>query len=311
MIDKAPLETAGLYFTMWPHTRTKLKQPDKVSLLYDGFTTKLRRMNTAQNKVSTLWMDGPLRRIDAICLASMVAQGLDVTVYTYGDIPNLPKGVKGADAEPILARRFIDRLSLIKKQDNNSWQPIANFSDFFRVQLMKHRKGLWLDSDVFVFRPFEYDTRDVFFAKEDAVRIGSPVYYLPHDHPVIAEFDQLMAQETLMPNWLGFKRGFLRPLVWKLRGIAYSPPDLGITIYGNDAFTRLAKRHGDYKKALPKHTFYHWTGKKTDQLFHDVDFSFLQNDPKHLGIHIHRKHWEHELTVKGSWWDWAQNKYTS
>jgi hypothetical protein len=266
-------------------------------------------MTDMKNNISTLWMDGPLRRIDAICLKSMVAQGMDVTVYTYGDIPNLPKGIKGADAESILKRDFIKRISLIKKADHNQWQPVANFSDFFRVQLMKYGKGLWLDSDVFVFRPFQYDARNVYFAKEDAVRIGSPVYYVPQNHPMISDFDHLMAQDTLMPNWLGFRRGTLRPFLWNLRGIKYSPPDLGITIYGNDAFTRLAKRHGDYKKAMPKDTFYHWTGKKTDQLFHDVDFQFLLNDPKYRGIHIHRKHWEHEPTVKGSWWEWAQERY--
>lgn len=267
-------------------------------------------MAAPQNTVCTLWMDGPLRRIDKICLASMVANGMDVTAFTYGDVPNLPDGVKGADANTIMSRDLIDRLKLVKKVDHNTWQPIANFSDFFRIQLQKHGKGIWLDSDVFLFRHFTYDPTSVYFAKEDMLRIGSPVYYLPKSHPVIDEFDQLMMQDELMPNWLGLRRGKLRPFIWNLRGIKFSPPDIGITIYGNDAFTRLAKRHGDYNKALPKHTYYHWTGKKTDRLFQAVDFQFLLRDPKHIGIHIHRKHWEKEPTVKGSWWEWAQEKYS-
>ncbi len=266
-------------------------------------------MARPSNKVSTLWMDGPLRRIDEICLKSMVASGLDLTLYTFGDVPNAPRGVVLADAAEILSSKLIDRLQLVKRPERNPRQPIANFSDFFRVMLMKQKKGLWLDSDVFVFKPFTYDADEVFFAKEDRVRIGSPVYYLPPDHPVIGEYDQLMAQETLLPNWLGFRRGTLKPTWWKLRGIPYSPPDLGITIYGNDAFTRLARRYGDYGKAKPKHFFYHWSAAQSEWLFQPKDFRFFLTDPRHLGIHVHRKEGEHRPTEKGSWWEWAQELY--
>lgn len=266
-------------------------------------------MAGSSRKVATFWMDGPLRRIDAVCLRSMLANGLDVTLYTYGDVPNAPAGVTLADAEPILDRGLINRLLPVYHVERRKTQPIANFSDFFRVMLMKQGKGLWLDSDVFVFRPFGYDPDRVFFAKEDRVRIGSPVYHLPPDHPVIGEYDRLLASGILMPNWLGFRRGVLRPCLWRMQGIRFSPPDLGITIYGNDAFTRLARRYGDYGKALPKDSFYHWTGKKTDRLFQPVNFRFFLDDPKYLGLHIHRKHWEREPTQKGSWWEWAQERY--
>lgn len=266
-------------------------------------------MARPSNKVATLWMNGPLRRIDAICLRSMVANGLDLTLYTFGDIPNAPNGAKLADAAEILDRKLIDRLQLVKRAERNHRQPVQHFSDFFRVMLMQQEKGLWLDSDVFVFKPFSYDADEVFFAKEDRVRIGSPVYYLPPGHPVIGEYERLMAQDSLLPDWLGFRRGTLKPLWWKLRGIAYSPPDLGITLYGNDAFTRLAKRHGDYRKARPKSLFYHWSAAQSDWLFQPRDFRFFLTDPRHLGIHVHHKKWEQQPTQKGSWWEWAQEIY--
>jgi hypothetical protein len=239
----------------------------------------------------------------------MVANDLDVTLYTYGSVPNTPSGVKIESAGTILPLALMDRLALKHRAKERAFQPVANFSDFFRIALLKQDKGLWLDSDIFVFRPFTYNPADCFFAKEDWVRIGSPVFYLPPDHPIIGEFDRLMAQPTLMPNWLDFNRGVLRPFIWRLKGIEFTPPDLGITIYGNQAFTRLARRHGDYRNAMPKHTFYHWTGKKTDQLFQGPGWEFLRDDPKHIGIHIHRKHWAKEPTQKGSWWDWAQATY--
>ena len=112
-----------------------------------------------------------------------------------------------------------------------------------------------------------------------------------------------------MPNWLGFIRGNLRPFVWKLLGQEFSPSDLGITIYGNDGFSRLAKRHGCFHDALIKDMFFKWTGKETDKLFQEYDFNNFLVDKKYLGIHIHRKHWEKYPVTPKSFWEWALKKY--
>lgn len=260
-----------------------------------------------QNNVSTLWIEGKIRQIDHVCLKSMVRAGLDVTLYHYGSLENLPDGIKTADASEILDLKLIERLQLLKRKKAS--QPITNFSDFFRIFLLKNGRGLWLDTDVFVFRAFAYDETRPFFAYEGHGRIGSPVFYVPQDHPIIGEYESLLRQDILMPNWLGPWRGIIRPTFWRLTGQAFTPPDLGITIYGNDAFTRLTKRYGCYRQALPKKTFYYWTGRETDRLFTEPDnVRHLLADPACLGLHIHRKRWEKEPLVKGSFWDWAQQQ---
>jgi len=257
------------------------------------------------NKVSTLWVEGQIRLIDQVCLKSMVRAGLDVTLFHYGPLQNVPAGVKLADARGVLDLGLLDRLQMRKRIDRAAWQPIANFSDFFRVYLQKFGLGLWLDSDVFIFHNFEYDTERPFFAKEDRHRIGSPVFYLPADHPIIGEYERLVAQPELLPNWLGIWRGIVRPTWWKLTRQEFVPPDLGITIYGNDAFTRLAKRHRCYGLAMPSKSFYALNGKETERLFHDCDFRFLLDDPEHIGIHIHRKQRGTMPAEAGSFWEWA------
>ena len=68
--------------------------------------------NVQSNKVSTLWLKGRIRNIDHVCLASMVANNLDVTLYHYEPITNLPKGVKLADACEILDLSLLDRLHI-------------------------------------------------------------------------------------------------------------------------------------------------------------------------------------------------------
>ena len=261
------------------------------------------------NKVSTLWLKGRIRNIDHVCLASMVANDLDVSLYSYESVSNVPEGIKLKDANEILDLSLLDKLQCIKKKENNSYQPIVNFSDFFRIFLQKHEKGLWLDSDMFIFRPFTYDLKEVFFGYEGKGRIGSPVFYLPKDHEIISEYENLIKQDVLMPNWLGFKRGVIKPFWWKITGQDFSPPDLGITIYGNDGFTRLTKRYSCFNKALDKERFYALTGNETNKLFIEHDFNYFFENPNHLGIHIHRKHWERLPVNKNSFWEWALNKY--
>jgi hypothetical protein len=186
---------------------------------------------------------------------------------------------------------------------------LSQFSDFFRIFLQQQSAGLWLDTDVLLFRPFRYRTDQTYFAMEDSIRIGSPVWHLPSGHPIIAEYESLLRQDTLMPNWLGLRRGVLKPLAYRLRGQAFSPPDLGITLYGNDGFTRLAKRHRCYRQALPKHSFYHWAGAENRKVFEKKDFSLFLNDPRHIGLHIHKKAFASDTPVQGSLWEWMMQRY--
>ena len=114
------------------------------------------------NKVSTLWLRGRLRNIDHVCLASMVANDLDVTLFHYDEISNVPSGVNLADAREILDLSLLDRLQCIKKKENNPHVPIAQFSDFFRIFLQKkdflesYVKGRKTKTSVSSHKPFPF-----------------------------------------------------------------------------------------------------------------------------------------------------------
>ena len=90
----------------------------------------------------------------------MYANNLDVTLYTYGNISNVPSGIKIEDANNILDIGLLERLQCIKNKKLNPHVPIAQFSDFFRIMLQKENKGLWFDSDVLSFienEVYDYD----------------------------------------------------------------------------------------------------------------------------------------------------------
>ncbi|MFK7868514.1 MAG: capsular polysaccharide synthesis protein [Roseobacter sp.] len=262
-------------------------------------------------QLATMWFDGPLRLVDQVCLASMVETGMPVTLYTYGDVPNAPAGVDLRDGNEILDKALLDRLLPVAKKQQQSWLPTVQFSDFFRVFLQRAGGGLWLDSDVLMFKPFSYDAQDVYFVRERSGGIGASVFYLPPKNPIVAEYERLIETDDLRPDWLEFKRRVLRPLWYRLSGTAFSASDLGITIYGNEAFRQLARRHGITGRAQPPETFYHWSDAQNTDVFKPVPWQFFYDDPAYIGIHIHKKAADDVAKPDpGSLWHAALQRYT-
>src|SRR5436305_1019447 len=97
--------------------------------------------------VVTFW-HGPLDRLRRLCLASQIAAGHKVTVYSFEPIADLPHGVGNAEAEAILPHSFSEKLR--PPLADGSWRDwtTLQFSDFFRMRLMARNAGLWLDADI-------------------------------------------------------------------------------------------------------------------------------------------------------------------
>jgi hypothetical protein len=261
------------------------------------------------NKIAMLWFGGRLRNIDYVCMSSMVHCGMDVTLFHYEPVTNVPEGVNLADGAGVLDGNLLSRLQSIYHVKQTHYRAILQFSDLFRIQIQRLGLGMWFDPDVLFFKPFQYETTKTWFADEGGGRIGSSTYYLPQGHPIIDEYSELLKSPDLRPNWLSFRRGVLRPLFWRLTGQKFSTADLGITIYGNDAFNRLAKKYDCYHERRDKNTFYHWIARDTNKIFNIEKPADFEMDQRFTGIHVHRKHWENEVIKSGSLWEWAVLKY--
>ena len=259
------------------------------------------------NKISTLWIDGPLRLVDQVCLASMVANHMNVTLYTYGTVDNVPEGIRVANGEDILSLELINRLVPVAK--SCSTLPIQQFSDFFRIECQRKGLGMWLDSDILLFRNFSYNTNKMYFAKDNLVRLGFSAIYLQKTNPICKDYRYLRSESDLIPHWLGFKRRIIKPLIFRLQGRKFSNSDLGITIYGNDGFTRLVNRYNYFKYAKPKKWLYHLSGKNNYKAFMNYNFFEMLEDEECIGLHLHKKDLASSSAVPGSLWEWALNKY--
>jgi hypothetical protein len=238
--------------------------------------------------ICTYWMSGDLRVVDRMCLASMVMTGARVRLYAHGEVNNAPAGVEIFDAEPVLPRSAFHRV-------NPHYPKIANhlsvlqFSDLFRIALMRQSKGFWLDTDVYMLKPFLPDPSAFYLAHEGKGRLGVSALYFPSDNPVVSEFCEWVDGDAALPPWLGFRRGVLRPFLYRLLGRPFTCLEAGITIFGNDGISRLARKHGYFDKAAPKSDFYLWTGSQADRFYEPGSDASLFGHPEVIGFHVHRK----------------------
>jgi len=257
--------------------------------------------------VVTFW-HGPLDALRRLCLRSQVAAGHRVTVYSFDPIPRLPEGVANADAEAILPHEFSERLR--PPEPDGSWRDwtLLQFSDFFRMRLMRRRSGLWLDADVLLLKTVEIDPAKPYFAWEGPRQLGNSALYLPSDDRIVMAFEKLMTQDELTPDWLALRHRVIFTL-YRLRG-RHRVSDIRVALYGPAALTALASRAGELHHALPKKSFYA-VHAEPRLFFERSDFSKLIADPDVVGFHISPKGRGHEKPLPGSLYEWATERFAS
>ncbi len=174
--------------------------------------------------------------------------------------------------------------------------------------LMEYQQGVWLDTDVYLVKQFHPDANKVWLARENKRIVGVSALYFPPDNPIIGVFEDYWAGREIIPHWLGFKRRVWRPFWLKRKKIPILLGNLGITIFGNDGISRLAKQYGFFHEAKAKETFYYWTGRKTEYIFEPAFGITPLTDSGLIGFHIHRKAKTTQGPQEGSFYHWAVSR---
>lgn len=265
-------------------------------------------------RVATFW-HGKLDNLRLACLRSQVAAGHSITVYSFEPLSNLPPGIENRDAEPVLSRRFAEKIR--PQPADGRWisRTAVQFSDFFRMALLAQNAGLWLDADVLLFRPVTITPtkpllnwgidRSIEWTAEP--RLNNAVLYLPPDNPIVTAFMQFMQQDELIPEWLSLSHRISFALN-RLTGRAQYLADMRIAIFGPAALTTLARRTGQLHHALPLKSFHAIHARP--QLFYDPsDFRHLLDDPEIMGIHISGQGRSGETPIPGSFNAWVQERF--
>lgn len=203
----------------------------------------------------TLWIGQTLGPVERACLLSVVRQGHPFHLYCYEEPEGVPAGIQLCDAESIIPRTRIIR---------HRTGSVSLFSNWFRYELQRLGRGTWLDCDVYLLAPLQYDNPYLFGRAPclpGDIRsnlIYSGVLRLPTDSPLLPRLLALF-EEREVPAWLSWRArlgAYLR--LWRTGATGLSRMPWGSA--GPFAVTALAEEYGVARFALSADIFYpvHW-----------------------------------------------------
>lgn len=118
-------------------------------------------MSNQKPAFATFWARGRLSAYEAACLASYTRHGYDVTLYSYGEVTNLPPAVIRRSAGEVVDEKFTNGFRI------KGVSSLSHFSDLFRYALFQKTSHIWVDSDMFLLRPIDIMLPRTLLARED------------------------------------------------------------------------------------------------------------------------------------------------
>lgn len=205
--------------------------------------------------INALWIDGPLSRLERLCLHTWLHHGHPVRLFTYDvkAMRDAPAGVELRDARDVLPR---ERIFRYRRESHSAYENLPGgfgaFANLFRYHLLYREGGWWLDTDVALLRRLDFDDPYV-FAPEQKGLLNNAVLRMPRR-------SDLAAHLVARAEAAGERQKF-----------AATGPTL---------FTELVEAFDLDGFALPRETFYphHWRQWETP---------FLPNQPLPEGYAIH------------------------
>lgn len=170
----------------------------------------------SDHPIQGLWIGPELSAMERLSLASFLAQGHAVHLYTYGAVAGVLPGVVVRDAAEILPAAAIFRY-----REHDSY---AGFANFFRYKLLLERGGWWVDLDVVCLAPFDLPGDHVFASEAgpDGPVATSAVIRAPAGSAVMARAWEVCQGKD--PARLGWGETGPRLLAELLRQLAPEPP---------------------------------------------------------------------------------------
>lgn len=195
--------------------------------------------------IGALWIGGSLTWLEQLCLTSFVAHGHEVLLFTYGEVKNVPEGVRICDG-----RDVIDTDDFIL---HGRTQSVALFSDLFRFHMIKAiPEIIYIDTDVFCLKPLDFDDPFLFGFEEyrnpRAWRLNGAVLRLPPESQILAKMLTFMEDQHPAPVWI--KPKFQGEM--KARAAAGDPmhvSELPWGIWGPLGITAFAGQTGEHTHA--------------------------------------------------------------
>ncbi|ACB23176.1 hypothetical protein Mrad2831_1169 [Methylobacterium radiotolerans JCM 2831] len=121
---------------------------------------------------ATFWHGSPLSAFEQACLCSVVRRGYSVTVYSYHNLGTLPGELKAGDASEIAPQDMVQRFIYDGRPN------LSHFSDFFRYNLFDRTSHIWIDADMLMLRPLDFEVATEIIAMESPTSICGAIMRL-------------------------------------------------------------------------------------------------------------------------------------
>ncbi len=239
-------------------------------------------------KIASLWIGGKLSWLEQLCLVSFVDAGHETTLYSYAPIENLPRGVKAASAEEIFPSDPMYRHA-------RTGSP-AIHADLFRLNLLQKTDQIWVDADMYCYRPFAFDTPYVFGWEKPGL-VCNAVLGLPSNSATLTGLLDFFKDEYAIAPWL-------KP--WQQRELAEAR-DAGEPVHmtaqswgftGPSAVTYFLQKTGEIEHARPEMAFYPISFRYRNHMImsrFDID---AQLGPECCGVHFWARRMKPRLEEK-------------
>jgi hypothetical protein len=112
--------------------------------------------------IQAFW-HGPITTMERLSVASFLAHGHEVHVFTYGELDDLPGGTVICDAREVLPPMSRWRGPVYR----DSRGSFSAYSNLFRYKLLYERGGWWVDLDTVCLQPFDFAEEYVFATEPD------------------------------------------------------------------------------------------------------------------------------------------------
>lgn len=197
-------------------------------------------------EIASLWIGGKLSWLEQLCLKSFADAGHHTTIYSYEPLPNVPKGVHEADANDIFPGE-----PMLRHAKNGS---PAIHADMWRLNLLKKTDKIWVDADMYCYRPFDYSSPFV-YGWEKPGQVCNAVLGLPRDSKTLTALLDFFSDPYAIAPWL-------KP--WQIRELTEAR-EAGHPVHiteqkwgftGPASVTHFLIETGEVEHALPEPAFY-------------------------------------------------------
>jgi hypothetical protein len=195
----------------------------------------------------SLWVGNKLNYLERLCIASAKATGHEFTLWSYDpeNLEGVPEGTNLRDAAEVMPQE-----RLLRYRDIGA---VALGANFWRFEMLAKGHGCWVDMDVIVLKPFDFDCPYI-FGWENANSINCAVVGAPPQSTLVADLKSL-PKANICPPWWGPKNR-LKFYLRRYREGTIGLEDYPWGTFGPGMLTYAIKQNGLNATAQPIDVFY-------------------------------------------------------